>query len=524
MPDVIKYVDGMREFGLSVFPLRPGDKRPDMDWAKFQKEHYDGDYDDDSNVGVVTGAISNLLVVDADSDEAIEWVEKNLPHTPVKVKTPRGKHYWYAYDNCGIRNLVSLAPGVDVRGEGGYVVTPPSTVNGKRYRWEVSPGAKLCDLPPPPDLLKQAPEKKGAIPFAGTPAGGRNNTLARWAGVLYGSTCYQDEEIYSMLQDLNHSFKPPLPDEEVRRVMSSISSREKHKKVALEYSAINAMSTWEDYTQSLKETSRVKTGISLLDGGIGNGLYSGEILNIVGGPGAMKTSLALNILEWTLVNTSKTILFLSLDMPREEIVSRLMLRSWNSPEPLLDAAARRSEDYMEAKRKFEAKTLGRLFLVGNDLMTLPQIDSVIKEVKPQLLFLDYVTCVDGFRDELACSREVMKWVRRVGKRDRCTCVLLHQMSKQSLLNQASGILGNNSMGGSSAQQVAWFEIELVKDFSDGGERPIIATITKARRGGKDGESYLLHRDGERMKFSGTAEKVSRERGGKPLFSLQGINL
>lgn len=138
-------------FGFSVFPVGKGKKTPACRWAKYQSERATADelvaWDNaDLNVGIVCGEISNLLVIDVDSEEAQAFVDQlNLPRTAT-VATGKGRHYYFQFPKCGMRNRVKLSGiPLDIRGEGGFVVGPGSLhPSGGMYRWEVSPDD--CDV------------------------------------------------------------------------------------------------------------------------------------------------------------------------------------------------------------------------------------------------------------------------------------------------------------------------------------------------------------------------------------------
>jgi hypothetical protein len=93
-------------------------------------------------VGVATGSRSGLLVVDLDRKKGVDGVASlrrlgELPET-VGVATPSGGfHVYLQYPDFTVGNSVSMiGPGIDIRGEGGYVVMPPSLhENGGRYEW-----------------------------------------------------------------------------------------------------------------------------------------------------------------------------------------------------------------------------------------------------------------------------------------------------------------------------------------------------------------------------------------------------
>tara|TARA_B100001964_G_scaffold167909_1_gene184421 strand:+ start:1558 stop:2022 length:465 start_codon:yes stop_codon:yes gene_type:complete len=135
------------EMGWSVIPIKgiayaQGDteeekardsKKPLISWLEFQKRHPTKEeirrwwkkYPD-ANVAIVTGKISGIVVVDFDSKEAIEFAKKNNFDKAPLVETKRGYHAYYKYQE-GVGNKVNVA-GVklDLRGDGGYVIAPPS--------------------------------------------------------------------------------------------------------------------------------------------------------------------------------------------------------------------------------------------------------------------------------------------------------------------------------------------------------------------------------------------------------------
>lgn len=150
-----------RELGYSIIPVG-NDKVPRIEWKPFQEriatlEDIERWWDEfpAALVGIVTGPISKIMVVDCDTLDAIKNVRGRLPRgfQTVVVETPRGgRHFYFQYVEC--RNSTNVMPGVDVRGEGGYVVTPPSLTPIGQYQFE---GMTLADgLPAPlPDSLRE---------------------------------------------------------------------------------------------------------------------------------------------------------------------------------------------------------------------------------------------------------------------------------------------------------------------------------------------------------------------------------
>ncbi|NIM99435.1 MAG: hypothetical protein GTO24_15605, partial [candidate division Zixibacteria bacterium] len=100
--------------GFSVIPLRPRDKRPALDsWTDFQKRKpteeelsaWFGGNGSRANIGIVTGWISGIVVLDLDSQEALKFAEENnFPATP-RARTGKGYHCYYGYPENGVRNF-----------------------------------------------------------------------------------------------------------------------------------------------------------------------------------------------------------------------------------------------------------------------------------------------------------------------------------------------------------------------------------------------------------------------------------
>lgn len=89
----------------------------------------------ESNLGIVTGAISRIVVLDVDGQDGEDSIKSlNLPCT-VQVKTRRGRHLYFIHPGGTVKNFVGRRPGLDLRGDGGYVVAPPSKHAEGEYEW-----------------------------------------------------------------------------------------------------------------------------------------------------------------------------------------------------------------------------------------------------------------------------------------------------------------------------------------------------------------------------------------------------
>ena len=137
------------EMGYSVIPVIAGQKKPAIEWKEFQTRKATPQEIESwwlrwpsSNVGIVTGAISDLNVIDLDRykegyNEEIEL--KYFPDTFVTptALTPRGgTHLYTKANNMTFSGKADVFPGIDIRSEGNFIVAPPSKNGaGKPYHW-----------------------------------------------------------------------------------------------------------------------------------------------------------------------------------------------------------------------------------------------------------------------------------------------------------------------------------------------------------------------------------------------------
>jgi hypothetical protein len=92
------------------------------------------------NIGIATGAISGIFVVDADGPTGLTTVSTlDFPPTLTALtgRVDGGKHFYFRHPGFPVKNDVKPLPGIDIRGDGGYVIAPGSRhISGNYYRWE----------------------------------------------------------------------------------------------------------------------------------------------------------------------------------------------------------------------------------------------------------------------------------------------------------------------------------------------------------------------------------------------------
>ena len=236
------------EMGYAVFPCRPNSKLPATSHG-----HRDATTDAEQirqwwqrqqnrNIGLVC---AGLLVVDVDPD-GLDWPGDDDKRLAIKStgcplqRTPRGGCHVVFTIPDGHRWRCSaglLAPGVDTRTGGGYILVSPSTVKGKPYRW-IRPLVPKLELPLPPAWLIEAldalEQRRQSPPVGngqqtGQQADGgvliegmRNSVLASLAGRLRRSGLSQPELEAALLEANRLRCRPLLPEREVLAIARSI--------------------------------------------------------------------------------------------------------------------------------------------------------------------------------------------------------------------------------------------------------------------------------------------------------------
>ncbi len=220
-----------RERGLSVIPLSARGKRPMEPWARWQRERADEQQIHtwfaggarQPNVGIVTGRVSNIVVVDVDSAAGLTWAQAHLPPSPMRTATAKGEHWYFRHPGAAITipNTVRIPTAdpqvsLDLRADGGYVVGPGSVhPSGALY-------TRLGDWPPVDELpLFQRAWIGGERPThagdAGAPIteGRRNDTLWRLARSLHARGLSPTALLAALHAENLARCRPPLDDADV---------------------------------------------------------------------------------------------------------------------------------------------------------------------------------------------------------------------------------------------------------------------------------------------------------------------
>jgi len=268
LKNALKYADR----GYSVIPVQK-DKKPFVKWSKFQKEkatpeqirQWWSDFPG-ANIGIVTGEISGLTILDPDTKSGIDALNDLLPEnltTPVANTPNGGQHYYFKYVP-DLPNKARVLTDTDIRNDGGYIVAVPGeNGNGKKYAWV--DGLSLSDVVP-----AQMPEKlsrtiasssehinkgiKDKSPYRGNQQNQQNqaqqiesNRINRiksfdkgqrdesifHAGICLKKGGMEDDKLLECLQIIGLGCNPPFPEKEIYEKYKSVLKRSKKRKKGL---------------------------------------------------------------------------------------------------------------------------------------------------------------------------------------------------------------------------------------------------------------------------------------------------
>jgi putative DNA primase/helicase len=199
------------------------------------------------NIGMPTGAASGLVVLDVDprhgGDDSLAALERRhgaLPATWRFLTGGGGEHILFRHPGVAIRNTAGkLGDGLDIRGDGGYIVVPPSLhASGRRYAISVDHHPDEVALADMPEWLRgllcarpmaspaTMPESWRRLVRDGVGEGRRNDAIARLAGLLLrkGIDPYVTLDLARTWNAVR--CRPPLEDAEVVAIVNSIAGRE----------------------------------------------------------------------------------------------------------------------------------------------------------------------------------------------------------------------------------------------------------------------------------------------------------
>ncbi|HEY4694459.1 MAG TPA: bifunctional DNA primase/polymerase [Candidatus Nanoarchaeia archaeon] len=292
------------QLGFSVIPIDQ-DKKPLVKWEEYQKRKATEEElrswaqnFNNPNIGIVTGDISGMVVVDVEAGGDTT----NLAPTILSKTGGGGYHFFYKHPGQPVKNGVRVKDKTDIRGDGGYVVVPPSVhKSGNSYEWLVPPD-KNGFAPLPKWVLDLSANGKSKVDWqqfleTDNQQGSRNMTSAQLAGKLLHHLPSELWETagWAAIVDWNQKKnKPALDEVELRKTWESIKKGEAQKR-AQNSPEVRTSITFEQLEETIHKWLLIKDpGIIkvLVASVIANKLPSDPVwLFIVTASGGTKTEL-----------------------------------------------------------------------------------------------------------------------------------------------------------------------------------------------------------------------------------------
>lgn len=436
-------LDHAREYiakGYSVIPIGE-DKKCPISWKEFQTRYAT---DEElvnwflmvgtiraPKIGIVTGKISNLVVVDVDTKIIVDEIRGETPH----VSTPRGYHYYYKYPKHFVGNAVGIVPHLDIRGEGGYVVAYPSEGykidgNGKEKELFMLPDFPSWMIKLITDALelRRKTESASGVPEQ-IPDGKRNSTLASLAGSMRKRGMGHDE-IYALLCITNEKrCVPPLSVQEIDSIVTSVCRYEQgslntknpntgqaSKSVdsngntgnnPVPEHSLSVVSFSEIKDVVFEDLEKIQTTIPVLDRYMSGGLGLTELSLVIAEHGTGKTTLGCFVGAQA-VNQGYDVLHVFYEDPIQSIRERYSANL--SPDRIAEAY---------------------LADAGSSPASLSKIEQQVEKHEPGLVIIDYlarVPAVQGLAESRFEIRDILMKFANIARTYNCHVMLMDHVT------------------------------------------------------------------------------------------------
>jgi len=441
-----------------------------------------------ANIGIITGAVSNLVVFDLDSDAAVHFAEEmgGFQDT-VKVKTGRGYHIYMKHPGFYVNNQVKQELKIDIRADGGLVVAPPSLHgSGHHYEWvegnsifqidpaECSPWMidylkDISSSTPPSDLekdltnilkieVKETEDSPGIksleiknqenkrrdyldILKNGCVPGERNACAATLVGHWF-KTGMKEDEIWEYFQNWNQGKNtPPIGIDELKKIFDSIKTTEQKNKK--DEKTINVNSFLDDEERTIadfpKNYVRIPFGHSNLinlENNMNGGFYGGGFYLFGGIPSSGKTVLLNNIADNICLN-DYPVLFFCYDDDRTELRHRTFARFSNQSIETFNK--RTANNLRQIYQLPEIKKIMSLKYVVQQMIHVEKWCDLINQIKqkhgkPPVIFIDYLRKLRTEKstfDERLRIDDILSKLTEIAKNNNTPVITISELGRDS---------------------------------------------------------------------------------------------
>lgn len=450
--------------GYSIIPLQPRDKKPirGFSWAKFNEapatetevKEWWTKYPD-ANIGLITGSVSGVVAIDIDTWKggSLEQVRAALPTGLISQTGSGGYHLIYDYpylNNEPIRNKVTR--GVDIRGDHGYIVVPPSIhENGKEYKWIKTESRTIFDQTKLerffPDLVESKPSDNWISDLMrGVTHGGRNDACAKLSG-YYASKGIPKDITKTLLISWNSKNEPPLTGEELNRTVESVyrtHALQKTKESTQDHKTNTSENTSFGFDIMGLEQYMTKYGETSIKWAINDWLPTETIAFMVSPPGSYKTWLMLDLAvsiaggkpflgEFPVLDTGPVVIVQQEDFHGQlaERVATIINSRYNMiGDNVVLPPKLPIYFHTERKLRFQDKNI------------MDEFEREMKRIKPKLVIIDPLYSATTTDDYMSKTAETMFPLKRMRDELGTTFLIAHHTKKGMDGTQREGLWGS----------------------------------------------------------------------------------
>ena len=418
-----------------------------------------------ANIGLVCGKTAGIAVVDLDGDLelALEYFLNNGIHFEdcPRVTTGKGHHLYYRHPGGSVPNGVKVYAretlaakiAIDIRGDGGYVVAPPSFhENGNVYGWD-NPETIDGELPLlPARFTKAEPIERPAPQAAGDPgtseiermmrgvsSGGRNDAAAKLAGFWMRVTREDIASSWQALRLWNLQNQPPLNHSELTRTFDSIVALRKRnpdtrrQAEPVEAKSIDALDgkSWAERVRDSPPRAGVQTWALPAIDRMG-GLVPRDLVILAGRPGMGKSTCAWNIVAECCVAPHgprvPTVVF-STEMTADDVARWMASKLFETAVPHL-------EDH-QWHRTLELLAAAPVTMVDQGSLTIENVEEVVRSrPETRIVIIDHVQRMrtTGRENRNLELGHIAQRLKTLAKDTPCAVLLLSQMNRASDLD------------------------------------------------------------------------------------------
>lgn len=493
--------------GFNVIPILPEGKKPALaSWMEFN-DRRPNKLDIQSwfvgkstNIGIVTGKISKIVVIDIDKPELFSSFIEKYPTHRIQRTPSGGYHLLYRYEGDDIGNSVSrLSSGIDVRGRHGYIVTYPSTVrtaNGtlQEYRWQeegdilplpselhdtiISEMTRQTDTYDIQTLQNDAITLYSQVLNVGFTPGQHNQQTKDIARLLFRMGMAV-ELIHITLAGLNAKDATPLPQNEL---IATVNSGIKYERDRLEAAKV------EDHNFNVVDfaTMKAKYQDYKREWLIEDWLMKGSLIVVTAPPENYKTWIALEaVIQVALGSNSKSFLnggwqgpekgLPTLIVQQEDNMGLIMERvSVIMNEKIIDKNGPKPEIYFH--------TDGMLAL--DDEASVAGLEKAIKDHNIALVMIDPVYSLASSDDFFASMARKLSVIKRMRDTYGTTFLFVHHNKKGTGGLKKVEDLAREGMFGSQLLNGAFEGMWMINRMDDAHKTRIIGRTGKSFSGGQ----------------------------------------